>query len=158
MGPITVQAELLVVAAGVWTQYLIPSVFQDNKIQSKQGVSFRMKHNLESEFIQPWAPYKQIVAHQQGENEIWVGDGSAIIEPNWTDERTQACLSRCKKAVGGEPELIRTIIGLRPYCKHVNKNDPCLLTKASRRVWVVTGAGKSGTIGAGWAASRIIRS
>ncbi len=158
IGQFTVQAELLVVAAGVWCQELLPEIFKDNPIQRKRGVSFRMEHNLASEFIQPWAPYKQIVAHQQATNEIWIGDGSAIIESNWSNERTLACLQRCKKAIGGEPKLLKSITGIRPYCRHENKNDPCLLVKPTRRVWVATGAGKSGTIGAGWAASRILRS
>lgn len=154
----TVQTRLLVVAAGVWCEELLPEVFNGNKILRKQGASFRLEHNLESEFIQPWAPYKQIVAHQQEPNEIWIGDGSTILESNWTQERTLECLRRCTKAVGGKPEVLRITTGLRPYCKPLVKKDPCLLTKPHPRVWVATGAGKSGTIGAGWVASRIIRS
>ncbi len=147
------RCRLLIVAAGVWCSELLPEI----KIVGKQGVSFRYQGRIKEAFINPWAPYKQIVAHQQSQSEIWVGDGSAILASNWTEERTSQCETRCRKAMGtgvaSKPS--RTLLGLRPYCE--TGKDPCLLKRVSKRCWVATGAGKSGTIGAGWAAGRIIQ-
>lgn len=145
-----IQGRLLVVATGVWAQQLVPGM----QITAKRGVSFRLPGQLKKgPFIKPWAPFKQVVAHQQSDSEIWVGDGSAIIAENWTDGRTQACLDRCQRAVGRIVAPIRTLTGYRPYAK---SEGPCLLQKIGPSAWVATGAGKSGTIAAGWAAFRLL--
>lgn len=142
------RGRLLVVCAGYWTQELIPEL----KMSGKMGVSFRVKGNLSTGFLQPWAPYKQIVAHQQGENEIWVGDGSAIIPKNWsTDKVTQSrdrCLDRLQMS-----QVLKTYEGIRPYGK--TGTDPCLMKKVGPSTWVITGSGKSGTIAAGWSSNII---
>lgn len=141
----------LVIATGVWVQELFPEV----KVVGKQGVSFRFPGKLKEAFIKPWAPYKQVVAHQQGLNEIWVGDGSTILPQNWSEERTEQCLERCRKALGYvEGRQSRILMGIRPYCE--SGNDPCLLKKVGPRAWVATGAGKSGTIAAGWVARKML--
>lgn len=148
------RCRLLVVATGVWAGELLPDVL----VTPKVGVSFRFPGRIEGGLIKPWAPYKQVVAHQQGPSEIWIGDGTAILRSNWTDERTRACQLRCVKALGrgtGPSSLpLRTLIGTRPYCDHPRK-EPCLLRRLGKRAWLATGAGKSGTIAAGWAAWRI---
>jgi len=145
------RCRLLVLATGVWAGELIPGV----QCIAKQGVSFRFAGKVVP-FIKPWAPYKQVVAHQQGQNEIWVGDGSAILPQNWTDDRTKQCLERCRGAIkANEKSPLRVLTGLRPYCKTTG-GDPCLLQQLGPRAWVATGAGKSGTIAAGWVARRIL--
>ncbi len=141
----------LVIATGAWVRELITGV----DVQAKQGVSFRLPGVLKKPFIKPWAPYKQVVAHQQGEAEIWVGDGSAIIPQNWGPSRTGECLERCRSAIGTTAPPLRTITGLRAYTD--TKTGPCLFEKLGPVTWVVTGAGKSGTIAAGWAANRLIK-
>lgn len=153
-GTTETRCRLLVIAAGVWcNELLLP---QDQfKIDSKQGVSFRLQGKIKQAFINPWAPYKQIVAHQQSENEIWIGDGSAILSTNWTEERTAQCRERCLNQAPG-CKVKRTIMGYRPYCRAANVGDPCYLKKIRPRVWVATGAGKSGTIAAGWVARQIL--
>lgn len=148
------RCRLLVVATGVWAADLIPGV----KVVAKQGVSFRLQGKLQNNqgLIKPWAPFKQVVAHQQSPNEIWVGDGSTIIPTNWTKERTGDCLRRCQHAVKGLDWLVsKTLHGLRPYCE-TEGTDPCLLRKIGPRAWLATGAGKSGTIAAGWVARRLL--
>lgn len=149
------RCSLLIVATGVWCQELLPNVFPTKKeLQAKQGVSFRI-HGSTIPFIKPWAPYKQVVAHQQSPGEIWVGDGSAILPQNWHDERTEQCLSRCLFALRlDRKKHLKTIVGLRAYCK--SSKDPCVLKKVGPSAYVVTGAAKMGTIAAGWAARRII--
>lgn len=138
----------LLVATGVWAQQLVPSI----KATSKQGVSFRLRGRV-SPFLEQWAPYKQIVAHQQSDNEVWIGDGTAVYPENWAN-RTSECLSRCVNAAGGLP-LISSTLGTRPYCKGVPEGAPCLFRELGPRAWIATGAGKKGTIAAGWVAKRL---
>ena len=139
----------LVVATGSWIEELVPEI----KAKSKRGVSFRFSGHLKEPFINPWAPYQQIVAHQQGPSEIWIGDGSALLEKSWTDDRTKQCLTRCSKQLKGCSHL-RTLTGLRPYCE--SGNDPCLFRRLGPRAFAATGAGKSGTISAGWVVRKIL--
>lgn len=149
--PTEVRCRLLVVATGAWATELLPQI----KVKAKQGVSFRISGKIDRGFIKPWAPYKQVVAHQQSANEIWIGDGSAIIPTNWTEERTRKCMIRCCGALQTKPaNVLRTLSGLRPYCD--SGSDPCLLQQLGPRAWVATGAGKSGTIAAGWVANKLL--
>lgn len=145
------RCRLLVVATGAWAGELVEGL----KVTPKQGVSFRVEGVLQQRIIHQWAPYKQVVSHQQTKTHYWVGDGSAILHRNWTPGRTDACWKRCFEAVGmGVNPLSRH--GFRPYCPPINADEPCYLTKIGPRAWVATGAGKSGTIAAGWSARRII--
>ncbi len=148
----TERTRLLLLATGAWAADLLPDV----KVVRKQGVSFRIKGAVAEPFIKPWAPYKQVVVHQQSPDELWAGDGTAVYPENWKDERTKKCRHRCLVAIGGG-EVVRTDIGYRPYAKGQFLTDPCLLQRLGPRAWLATGAGKSGTIAAGWAAVRILR-
>ncbi len=145
------QCRLLVVAAGAWAHQLV----EVGDLRAKQGVSFRLKGVLKDPLIKPWAPYKQVTAHQQTSDTIWCGDGSALLPPNWTNARTDECLIRCRVAVGEKP-LISINTGWRPYCTPAKATDPCLLRKLGPRAWLATGAGKSGTIAAGWVLRRLL--
>lgn len=146
------RCRLLLVAAGAWCNQLLPQF----NITAKRGVSYRFRKTLEEPFIKPWAPYKQIVAHQQSAEEVWVGDGTAILDKNWTDLIARKCLGRCRSALGlGRDLPLRTLEGLRPYT--TNNGDPCLFTSVGPRAWIATGAGKMGTIAAGWVARRLLR-
>jgi glycine/D-amino acid oxidase-like deaminating enzyme len=145
-------SRYLVVATGAWVTEFCPRV----KVTPRQGVSFRFRGELPKPFIKPWAPYKQVVAHQQTDKEIWIGDGSAILPTNWDDDRTQKCLRRCEKALGDiQATQVSKSHGLRPYCEV--RNAPCLFLQLAPRVWCVTGAGKLGTIAAGWAARKLLQ-
>jgi glycine/D-amino acid oxidase-like deaminating enzyme len=154
------RARLLVIAAGVWCAELVPEL--KGLITPKRGVSFRVAGVLKSPFIKPWAPYKQVVAHQQGEREIWVGDGTAVLDGNWDADRTAACRVRCLDGLRGfvtdkaeGTNILKELNGLRPYTPAEGK-EPCLLKRLGPRAWVATGAGKLGTIAAGWVARRIL--
>jgi hypothetical protein len=124
-------------------------------LQAKQGVSFRFSGTVDP-FIQPWSPYKQLVAHQQGPNEIWVGDGTAILQKNWDKkDRLKECMERCRKAIGQKGTMpIKAIMGIRPYAQ--GSKLPYLFERLGKHTWLATGAGKMGTICAGDAARRII--
>jgi len=144
-----VRTKLVIVAAGVWSPSILdlPVI-----IKQKKGVSFRFRGKIKSAFIKHWAPYKQIVAHQQG-RDIWIGDGTAILEANWTRAKTRECEDRCKTALGFKNPPKKTKVGLRPYCP--TGDDPCLCVELHKNIWVATGSGKLGTIAAGWSANKI---
>jgi glycine/D-amino acid oxidase-like deaminating enzyme len=145
------RCRLLVVATGAWCKELLPEL----TVQAKQGVSFRVTGSIATPFIKPWAPYKQIVAHQQEEKEIWIGDGTAILSKNWEEKHILACQERCLAALPPDSRKVhRVVSGFRAYIK--DKSGPCLLKQLGPRAWVTTGAGKGGTIAAGWAARRIL--
>lgn len=148
--PIEVTTKLLVITAGHWSNMFYPV-----NIIPKQGVSFRLPTTISQPFIKPWAPYKQVVCHQQNPDEVWAGDGSALLSNNWTEQRTEDCLLRCKEAIGIQSiHPIRSIMGIRPYCK-TKQGIPCLLEKIGNVTWLATGAAKLGTIAAGFSAIRI---
>lgn len=152
------RTRLLVVATGYWAGELL----QGLQVRGKQGVSFRVAGTLAGPLIEEWAPYKQVTAHQQAPGEVWAGDGSALLPDNWTAARTGECLARCLGVLKlGTPgaKVLRTLHGIRPYLpgRKDAAGSPCLLRKLHRRVWVATGAAKSGTIAAGWAATKIVK-
>lgn len=151
------QCKLLIVAAGVWCPELIKGIGMKYRMQSKRGISFRYSGKLKEPFIEQWAPYKQIVAHQQEANEIWVGEGSAILQANWTQERSKACEQRCREALETTQSPTSIYHGCRPYALPVDPSHPCLFLKLGPSAYLVTGTGKLGTVSAGWAAERIIK-
>jgi glycine/D-amino acid oxidase-like deaminating enzyme len=145
----------LIVCAGIWCDQLIP----DLELIPKQGISFRFNGTLDTPFIKPWAPYKQIIAHQQSEGQIWAGDGTAILPVNWTTQRSIKCRDRCHEAVKRHDPfsyVASNRIGIRPYTKAKLGKDPCLYKQIGPHAWVVTGGGKSSTIAAGWATRRLL--
>src|SRR5262245_4936904 len=146
----TERGHRLLVAVGAWAADLVEGL----DLIQKQGVSFRLRGTVQP-LVRPWAPYKQVVAHQQNSDEVWTGDGSTIIPANWTGKRTRECLGRCQEATGITTPPTRTIVGLRAYSKKA-ESEPCLFKKIGKRAWVATGAGKMGTIAAGWVARRML--
>lgn len=157
LGAMDFRADVVIACVGVWASYLFPELFKNRALQRKQGVSFRFNKKLKQPRIQPWAPYKQLVMHPQNKSSVWVGDGTAIIERNWTPERTTSCLTRCQAfaKTGLKPIEVRT--GLRAYCKLSDKRQCCLVMRPVPNLWVITGAEKLGTIAAGIMANRIVQ-
>jgi glycine/D-amino acid oxidase-like deaminating enzyme len=148
------KCRLLVLATGVWANELLKD--QEYDIQRKRGISFLVPGQLKHPFVKPWAPYKQIVAHQQTNSKIWVGDGSAILDKNWDEKRIEQCRKRCLKSLKKPLKTnIRQREGLRAYVKH-SKKHPCVFDKVGRNIYLATGAGKSGTISAGWVTRKIL--
>ena len=150
----TEHTRLLIVAAGIWSADMLSAHGYHVKLEAKQGVSFRVKHTLAEPFIKEWAPYKQIVAHQQGEQEVWIGDGTTILQKNWRDQRDDECLDRCLTALSLKQAPYRKLHGFRPTISE--KSGICLMDNPFPRVWVVTGASKRGTIAAGCAAFKFL--
>lgn len=151
-GETILEAPLIVVAAGIWTEYLLPQYPQ----LGQMGAAFLWQDTfLHRPFIQPWAPYKQIVGFNRGDG-MWVGDGTAIKMENWTTERQDASKERCWNATARsfldkEPEVL---LGVRPYARG---HKPCLLEEVGKGLWVASGGAKNGTLAAAHAALTIAR-
>lgn len=147
-------ARLVVVAAGIWTPHLVPV---DGGLKGQAGLAFLWPGlELEQPFIDPWAPYRQLVAFNRGDG-LWVGDGSAIKEENWNQARTDMIFDRCSKAIArDECDDVQNgraigLYGVRPY----SAMKPCYLKEEEPGLWVATGGAKNGTIAAGWCAHQI---
>ncbi len=144
-------APLIVVAAGIWTERLLPQYKQ----VGQQGVAFLWRNRaLDGPFIQSWAPYRQMVGFDRGDG-YWFSDGTAIKQENWTSEHVTSSWERATRAVGrlgpgtiqGRPA--ETLRGIRPYAKG---HKPCLLEEVRPGLWVASGGAKNGTLAAGYCA------
>lgn len=144
-----VRANLIVVAAGVWTNKLYPHV----DVIGQAGAAFVWENStIESNFISVWAPYKQLVGFNGWEqNTVWCGDGSAILAKNYNSDRIAVSGQRCARATGLDVSKAKTLFGVRPY----TKSNPCYLEEVLSDVWIATGGAKNGTVAAGWAARQI---
>jgi glycine/D-amino acid oxidase-like deaminating enzyme len=141
------EARTVVVAAGIWTELLLPEVKQ----RGLAGMAFLWPgEKIEVPFVRPWAPFKQIVAFNR-EDGLWAGDGTSIVWKNWSVKHEEATWRRCTSAVGVEAEPAR-IFGVRPY----HSMKPCYLGEVRPRLWVATGGAKNGTLAAGWCAHELV--
>lgn len=137
-------ARHVIVACGAWTRELVTGA----PVVGKVGVSLRLDSPPEDSRIDPWAPYKQLVRFS-ADGFHWAGDGTAIIDRNWTEERRRQSVERITRFAGaGE---VRE--GVRPYAQ---TGDPAALEEVAPGLWSLTGGGKNGTAAAGWAASRLL--
>lgn len=154
---VRVMARNVVICAGSFCNVLLPEVF-GNDLTAKVGVSFRWHGKIKQAFAMQWRPYLKIFAHpiHVGGDvwETWGCDGSAIIHKNWTDDRIPDSRERVRKAIGTKEQPYITQIGLRPFFKD---HKPCYLDEVQPNIWVATGAGKFGSIAAGWAANELLR-
>ena len=130
--------EPVLVAAGVWTDRLahIPVM------QPITGVSFifRKPEGYKPRF-NAWAPYKQAISYDDG-NRVWFGDGQAIKDKNWKEERVATALERAR-GHGLEDKPLEINTGYRPYVwKHKNG----YFAQTGEKTWVSTGGGKNGIV------------
>ncbi len=141
-------ARVVIVAAGIWTQLLIPEVKQ----RGLAGMAFLWpQERIEVPFVRVWAPYRQLVAFNRGDG-LWVGDGSAILKANWTELHAERSYNRCIDALGRELLGVpKQLFGIRPY----HERKPCYLAEVRPRLWVATGGAKNGTLAAGWCAHEL---
>lgn len=147
-------ARNVVVAAGIWTERLLPQFRQ--KAQRGMALLYPGNHPARG-VIKPWAPYRQLVGFDRGDG-LWVGDGSAIKADNWTPQREEEVAARelkLARRVGdvAPADPVRRLHGIRPYWGE----KPCLLEEVSPGLWVASGGAKNGTIAAGWCAHEIAR-
>ena len=157
-------APQVVVAAGFWSQRLVPWV--DLELVGKTGIAFLYDfRDLENygfsnplNIVRTWAPYRQIVGFDRNDG-YWISDGAAILERNWTSEKAQQSYLRCASALFGERATRagnvpnhRALLGIRPY----TQEKPCFCKQVSPGLWVAVGAAKNGTLLGGYCASLIM--
>lgn len=146
----------VIVAAGIWSSMLVPQL--KGRLDGRWGVSIRVPGHIDEAFIKPWAPFKQLVAFNISDTEVWCGDGSAWKD-HPTDERLEQAVNREKNALqnergyGAPLDEAKVYVGVRPYAK---TSDPCLLEEIGPDYWVATAGAKNGTAAAAWAARRLI--
>lgn len=149
------EADLVVVAAGAWSQVLVPDSKLNLVAKAGSAVLFPEVSGKPA-FIKPWAPYKQIVGFDRKDG-YWIGDGSAILQKNYTLSRERESVQRCLDAAPF-PSLShgrhKVLTGLRPY----TDVNPCVCDQVKPRLWVATGARKNGTLLGAWCAQRIVGS
>jgi len=153
--PVILEPRAVVVAAGSWCNQLVKEM---PPVQARMGAALLWrKRQIPANFISPWAPYRQLVAFNLGED-VWVGDGTAVKPESWSRIREVEIQRRCAGKVGFTHEDFSSydfLIGRRPYMpKKVMEGKPCYLS-SHEGVIVATGGAKNGTIAAGWAAHAI---
>lgn len=152
--------DVIVVAAGVWTEPLLKHIPNHGvKVTGKMGTAIVWNTPRgvfpAPSFIAPWAPYKQIVGLQRTKD-YWLGDGSAIIQANYTEERknqsTQRCIRALMDRVDGTAAFPDHIIdGIRPY----TPEPTGVCREVSPGIWAAVGARKHGTVLGAWCADLI---
>jgi len=147
------EAKTVIVAAGVWCNEILNSRYN---IQPKAGIAFRGQAIVKENRISVWAPYKQLVGYQERPHNVWLGDGSAILQKNWTQKRIDQSIERCSKFIRelcDDPDLTLTPLqGIRPYVKGAK---PCLFEELDDGLYLASGGAKNGTIAAGWVAHEL---
>lgn len=137
----------VIVCAGADSASLLGPLAQHVTLEAKAGTGFRFSGSIEP-MVKVWAPYKQLVAFNEGPGEIWAGDGTSIDHRNYTPRHIEKSQERVREALGNEPKLLTSLTGYRAYRR---KGGPWL-AQVGQRTWVATAAHKSGTALAGlWA-------
>lgn len=141
-------ATNVVIAAGIHTPELF-DVQGGLKGQMGSAILFENEH-IDKPVINPYAPYRQLVAFNRGDG-LWVGDGTAILEQNYTSMHTLRSLDRACNLSGLPSNKARVLTGVRPY----TKNKPCYFENPFEGFFIATGGAKNGTIAAGYCAAKI---
>lgn len=146
----------VLLATGVWTPALVPGM---PKMKGLWGAAVRIPAQLEESRIHVYAPYKQAVAFNIDKRTVWMGDGTALIEPTWVKEgktRVATTIDRAKSFfdLPVSPST-RPIVGVRPY---VEGHKAGFFQSVSKNVWVSTGGAKNGTALAAHQALQFVRS
>jgi glycine/D-amino acid oxidase-like deaminating enzyme len=141
----------VLVAAGVWSEELVAMP----KIKRLMGASLRIRGQVKQPSIYMWAPYKHAVAYNITENEIWAGDGAAIIAKNWTAERVDSLRNHATKFFGVhlKPGHFEVREGARPYVEGFKQG---FFARVAPRTWVSTGGAKNGAILAAYQAAQFV--
>lgn len=144
----------VLIAAGVWSGSLAAMP----PIRGLWGASVRVRAQLAEPRINVYAPYRQAVAFNMSKKEVWMGDGTALIEKTWTKEsaaRVEATLNRAVDLFGLPLTGKRVAVGARPY---VEGHKAGYFERVHPNTWVSTGGAKNGTVLAAWQADRFVRS
>lgn len=144
---------VVLVTAGAWCKALLP---QMPDIRRLYGASLWFPGaQLPTPRLHVYAPYRQAVAFNMDGRQVWMGDGTALVEKTWTkeqDARLAATRARAKSLfkLGGES---RATVGIRPY---VEGHKEGYFEKLAPRLYVSTGGAKNGTVLAAYNAWRFV--
>jgi hypothetical protein len=137
-----VTCDAALVAAGVWSRELIPTV---PPIEAMRGNAQLYKGQIDQPFVSLWAPYRQLTAFNITGEYVWGGDAQAIKAARWDEMRSVASRTRVDNAL--PPELAaaheRTIPGLRPY---VEGHKTGYFDLIGNNLYISTGGAKNGTV------------
>lgn len=141
--------KTLIMATGIWSYDMVGGI---KGLEPRWGWAHIWPGKIDP-FIEPWAPYRQIVGFNRAADEVWIGDGTAYKNLAPEAERHAQSVMRCAKAAGLVYQApLTSILGARPYVKEAK---PALLEERKRGLWLATGGAKNGTLGAAWCANRL---
>lgn len=146
----------VLLATGIWTPELFGGM---PKMKGLWGASLRIRAQLEEPRIHVYAPYRQAIAFNISKTDVWMGDGTALIEKTWKAEAEQRKTATMYRAheLFDLPDTImayRATVGVRPY---VEGHKAGYFEKIQPNVWVSTGGAKNGTVLAAWQAHRFVK-
>lgn len=128
---------LIVVAAGIWAQKLLPSI---PEVRALCGSAVKSPGTVNTPTINPYAPYRQAVWFNVDKDTQWFGDGTAILKKNFSKDHTDRTTERAKSLANIEGTLIS---GARPYMKGFNAG---FFEKLGDNLYVTGSGAKNGTI------------
>jgi glycine/D-amino acid oxidase-like deaminating enzyme len=140
----------VLVAAGAYSRELVKMP----EVRGLVGASLHLPGRIRPQ-LKLYAPYRQAIAFNIGSNQVWVGDGCAILEKNWrpklrTDLLCQRAWEYFKLKSAGNFQLRA---GARPYVEGYKAG---YFERVFPRTWVVTGGAKNGTILAAYYAQKFV--
>jgi glycine/D-amino acid oxidase-like deaminating enzyme len=152
--------DVVVVAAGVWTPALLKHVPNHQvEVTGKMGSAIVWNGKVPAlNFIREWAPYKQVIGLQRT-HDYWLGDGTAILQANYSKERKKQSVDRCLRYLA-EAHTGRNIAfpdhiidGIRPYTPEPSG----VCRQVSPGLWAAVGARKFGTVIGAYCAWKIAK-
>lgn len=147
-------AKHVILACGQWGNQLAPTL----AVKAQWGWSFLWDKVWPGPgILQPWAPYRQLIGFQIEPSLVWSGDGTALKAESFTNDRLAVSLNRVASALGYsvEQDGPRVLAGGRPYAERT-PGLPCVFEQ-DRRIFLINGGAKNGTIAAGWCAAELVK-
>lgn len=131
----------VLIAAGCYAGELV----EMPPIQRLVGISMRFKGQLVTSRMRTYAPYRQAIAFNINEGEVWFGDGTSILQKNFVySERFATAKMRAETFFGLKfKKGTRVDVGYRPYVKGYKAG---YFSRVSENTWVSTGGAKNGTL------------
>lgn len=159
---IEIDCEYLLICAGAWTNAVLeklklPVLFG---LDAHWGAVLHCQDKLQRNFIQNWAPYKQLYGLnlvRNGQEVSYFTMGmSAKNPPRGGDNRTLAIGEKMEAAARGfkMKQIIEIPEGNRPF---FSEKDTDFVNRHGANVWSATGGAKNSTLLCGYVAQRIFQ-
>jgi len=139
----------VLIAAGIWSQGIIDMP----PIKGLFGASLRFpRQQLPEPRLVVYAPYRQAVALNI-DKDVWMGDGTALIEKSWSLDRIDLTVARANDLFG-LTGAFKYNVGARPY---VEGHKGGFYARRGNHTWISTGGAKNGTMLAALFAHRFVK-